>query len=128
MFNFETLTVNSGDMIMAYIKEDKIFDTTGKLIGRTEESYQTVLTSAKECEELLYTNNIWTRPKTPEQLNQELQEQIKAQSELMASMTDVISGLKDDINNMKKEKKDDAKKDSRNNVAKSNETKSSTVG
>ena len=96
MDNFQQF--NSG--FVAFVQQNKIYNSCGTLIGYTTDEYNKAVNTAKEFEKILYDKGILQKPKTPEEINRELQE-------AMRQMTLSIANLNAEINSLKKENRND---------------------
>lgn len=85
---------------VGFVQQNKIFNSCGTLIGYTAEEYNKAVSTAKEFEKILYDKGILQKPKTPEEINRELQEAMK-------QMTQSIANLNAEINSLKKESRND---------------------
>ena len=85
---------------VGFVQQNKIFNSCGTLIGYTAEEYNKAVQTAKEFEKILYDKGILQKPKTPEEINRELQEAMK-------QMTQSIANLNAEINSLKKESRND---------------------
>lgn len=98
-FNYKEINYNQSNFI-GYINQGKIFNQFHQQIGVVNEEYNKAIKTAKDFENVLYEKGILERPKTPEQINQELQNTIKQQQEALASMMQAISEMGDKISKL----------------------------
>ncbi len=87
-FNFNINTAFYG-----VVRDDKIYNQNGQLVGYTVEQYNKALETAKGFENILYEKGILTKPKTPEEINQEMQEAMNKMSLSIQALTKKIEIL-----------------------------------
>ena len=87
------------------MQNGKIFNSYGSPIGYTNDEYNKAIETAKGFQQKLIEAGILTKPKTPEEINQELQETLKQTQTMMAQMSATIVSLNDKVNKLE-EKKD----------------------
>lgn len=98
-FNYKEINYNQSNFI-GYINQGKIFNQFNQQIGVVNDEYNKAIKTAKDFENVLYEKGILERPKTPEQINQELQKTIKEQQAALASMMQAISEMGDKISKL----------------------------
>lgn len=106
-FNYERLSM-SNPTFLGYIQGDKIFNqATNQQIGVTNKQYNEAIETAKGFQQKLFDAGILEKPKTPEEINQELQAALKQTQTMMLEMSNTISALNQKVNAM--EEKSNAK-------------------
>lgn len=98
-FNYKEINYNQGNFF-GYISQGKIFNQFHQQVGVTIDEYNKAIKTAKDFENVLYEKGILERPKTPEQINQELQETIKQQQAALSSMMQAISDMGEKISKL----------------------------
>lgn len=98
-FNYKEINYNQSNFI-GYINQGKIFNQFHQQVGVINEEYNKAIKTAKDFENVLYEKGILERPKTPEQLNKELQNTIKQQQEALSAMMQAISEMGDKISKL----------------------------
>ena len=91
MDNYTNLYQNNG--FLGFIRDGKIFNSTGQQVGYTSDEYNKVIDVAKGYEKVLYEKGILTKPKTPEEINQELQNTLVQMQSAMVALADKIQKL-----------------------------------
>lgn len=86
------METNQG-LFWGYVQNGKIFNQVNQQVGVLMEEYQKAIDTAKKFEEVLYEHNILTRPKTPEEINAELQNTIQTLVSTVSSLNDKINKL-----------------------------------
>lgn len=79
-----------------FIKDGVIYNNNSVIIGRTEEKYQQALETAKKFEQKLIEAGIIQKPKTPEEINKELQQMIAEMAGTIATLSDKVKGLENE--------------------------------
>lgn len=103
-FNYERLSMTNTSFI-GYIQGDKIFNqATNQQIGVTNKQYNEALETAKGFQQKLFDAGILKKPKTPEEINQELQSALKETQSMMLQMSNTISALTEKVNAMEENK------------------------
>lgn len=95
----------SNQSFIGFVQNGKIFNSYGSPIGYTNDEYNKAIETAKGFQQKLIEAGILTKPKTPEEINQELQETLKQTQTMMAQMSATIVSLNDKVNKLE-EKKD----------------------
>ena len=90
---------------ICFIQNGKICNSYGQQIGVTTEEYNKAIDTAKGFQQKLIDAGILIKPKTPEEINQELQETLRQTQSMMAQMSATIVSLNDKVNKLE-EKKD----------------------
>lgn len=90
----------SQSTFIGYVYNNKIFNNYNQQIGVSNEEHKKALDVAKKYEEVLYEKGILERPKTPQELNQEMQDTLKKTQDMMAKMSETILSLNDKINHL----------------------------
>lgn len=98
-FNYKEINYNQSNFI-GYINQGKIFNQFHQQVGVVNEEYNKAIKTAKDFENVLYEKGILERPKTPEQINKELQNTIKQQQEALATMMTAISEMGEKISKL----------------------------
>lgn len=96
---------NYNQSFIGFIQGGKIFNSFSQPIGYTTEEYNKAIETAKGFQKKLIEAGILKQPKTPEEINQELQETLKQTQTMMAQMSATIVSLNDKVNKLE-EKKD----------------------
>lgn len=86
---------------IGYIQQGKIFNSFGQQLGVTSDEYNKAIETAKGFENILYDKGILQKPKTPEEINQELQSTLKQAQEMMSTMAQSIASLNDEVKLLK---------------------------
>lgn len=89
---------------IGFIQEGKIYNSYGMQLGYTVEEYKKAVQTAKDFEKILYDKGILQKPKTPEEINKELQETLKQTQITMQQMAQSIASLNLEINSLKGQK------------------------
>lgn len=90
---------------ICFIQNGKICNYSGQQIGVTNDEYNKAIDTAKGFQQKLFDAGILTKPKTPEEINQELQETLKQTQAMMLEMSNTIISLNEKVNKLE-EKKD----------------------
>lgn len=96
---------NNNQSFIGFVQNGKIFNSYGSQIGYTNDEYNKALETAKGYEKVLYDKGILVKPKTPEEINKELQETLKQTQSMMLEMSNTIVSLNDKVSKL--ESKDD---------------------
>lgn len=91
---------------IGFIQAGKICNSYGQQIGVTTDEYNKAIETAKGFEKILYEKGILTKPKTPEEINQELQNTLKQTQAMMVEMSNTIVALNDKVLKLEGDKKD----------------------
>lgn len=89
---------------IGYVQQGKIFNSFGQQLGVTSDEYNKAIETAKGFENILYDKGILQKPKTPEEINQELQQTLKQTQDMMASMAQSIASLNNEVKTLKDQK------------------------
>ena len=100
----QTIPPNTTSFI-GFVQNGKIFNSYGQQLGYVTDEYNKAIETAKGYEKVLYDKGILTKPKSPEEINQELQDTLRQTQAMMADMSSALVALSDKVNNL--EKKDD---------------------
>lgn len=95
----QSLPINAPSFI-AFVQNGKIFNSAGQHIGYVNEEYNKAIETAKGYEKVLYDKGILTKPKSPEEINQELQDALRQTQTMMADMSAALMSLSDKVNRM----------------------------
>lgn len=105
-FNYKEINYNQSNFI-GYINQGKIFNQFHQQVGVVLDEHKKAIDVAKgfqdkaeEYRNKLIEAGIITKPKTPEEINQELQNTIKQQQEALATMMQAISEMGDKISKL----------------------------
>lgn len=101
MENFYTNNQN----FICFIQNGKICNYSGQQVGVTTEEYNKAIDTAKGFQQKLIDAGILVKPKTPEEINQELQETLKQTQAMMLDMSNTIISLNEKVSKLE-EKKD----------------------
>ena len=85
---------------IGFIQAGKICNSYGQQIGVTTDEYNKAIETAKGFEKILYEKGILTKPKTPEEINQELQNTLKQTQAMMLDMSNTIVALNEKVNKL----------------------------
>lgn len=100
----QTIPPNTTSFI-GFVQNGKIFNSYGQQLGYVTDEYNKAIDTAKEYEKVLYDKGILTKPKSPEEINQELQEALRQTQAMMSDMSSALVALSNKVNSM--ENKDD---------------------
>lgn len=89
---------------IGFIQAGKICNSYGQQIGVTTDEYNKAIETAKGFEKILYEKGILTKPKTPEEINQELQNTLKQTQTMMLEMSNTIVSLNEKVNKLEESK------------------------
>lgn len=89
---------------IGFVQQGKIFNSYGQQLGVTSEEYNKAIETAKGFEKILYDKGILQKPKTPEEINQELQATLKQTQEMMSAMAQSIASLNNEVKTLKENK------------------------
>lgn len=103
MFENGSYNTNTQSFI-GFVQQGKIFNSYGQQLGVTSDEYNKAIDTAKRFEKILYEKGILQKPKTPEEINQELQATLKQTQDMMASMAQSISALNEEVKSLKENK------------------------
>lgn len=90
---------------ICFIQNGKIYNYSGQQVGVTTEEYSKAIDTAKGFQQKLIDAGILIKPKTAEEINQELQETLKQTQAMMLEMSNTIVSLNEKVNKLE-EKKD----------------------
>lgn len=93
---------------IGYIQQGKIFNSFGQQLGVSSDEYNKAIETAKGFETILYEKGILQKPKTPEEINQELQMTLRQTQEMMASMAQSIASLNCEVKSLKDQQNEQA--------------------
>lgn len=85
---------------ICFIQNGKICNSYGQQIGVTTEEYNKAIDTAKGFQQKLIDAGILIKPKTPEEINQELQETLRQTQSMMADMSKTIISLNDKVSKL----------------------------
>lgn len=100
MFENSPLNQQNAQSFLAFIQSGKICNAYGNQIGVTIEEYNKAIETAKGFQQKLFDAGILVKPKTPEEINQELQETLKQTQSMMLEMSNTIVSLNDKVNKL----------------------------
>lgn len=105
-FNYKEINYNQSNFI-GYINQGKIFNQFHQQVGVVLDEHKKAIDvangfqdKAEEYRNKLIEAGIITKPKTPEEINQELQNTIKQQQEALATMMQAISEMGEKISKL----------------------------
>lgn len=104
-FNYKEITSTQNTFI-GVVSNGKIYNSFNQQVGVTTEEYKKALDTAKEYQQILYDKGILTKPKTPEEINQELQETLKKTQAMMAEMSTSLVSLNEKVMKLESESKE----------------------
>nr|DAU20393.1 MAG TPA: Heat shock factor-binding protein 1 helix, Nucleus, TRANSCRIPTION.8A [Caudoviricetes sp.] len=106
---FENNTLNqyssNNQSFIGFVQNGKIFNSYGQQLGYITDEYNKAIETAKGFQQKLIEAGILVKPKTPEEINQELQETLKQTQTMMTEMSNTIISLNEKVNKLE-EKKD----------------------
>lgn len=88
---------NYSQSFVGFIQNGKINNYNGQQIGVTIDEYNKALEIAKGFQQKLIDAGILVKPKTPEEINQELQETLKQTQSMMLDMSKTIMSLNEKV-------------------------------
>lgn len=88
---------NYNQSFVGFVQNGKIFNSYGSPIGYTNDEYQKAIDTAKGFQDKLIEAGILIKPKTPEEINQELQATLKQTQTMMSEMSATIMSLNDKV-------------------------------
>lgn len=91
---------NYSQSFVGFIQNGKINNYNGQQIGVTIDEYNKALDIAKGFQQKLIDAGILVKPKTPEEINQELQETLKQTQSMMVDMSKTIMSLNEKVNRL----------------------------
>lgn len=97
---------NNNQSFIGFIQNGKINSYNGQQIGVTIDEYNKAVETAKGFQNKLIEAGILTKPKTAEEINQELQETLKQTQAMMLEMSSTISALNNKVSKLEEEKSD----------------------
>lgn len=89
---------------ICFIQNGKIYNYSGQQVGVTTEEYNKAIDTAKGFQQKLIDAGILVKPKTPEEINQELQETLKQTQTMMLEMSNTIVSLNEKVNKLEEKK------------------------
>lgn len=98
-FNYKEINYNQSNFI-GYINQGKIFNQFNQQVGVVNDEYNKAIETAKGFEKILYEKGILTKPKTPEEINQELQNTLKQTQTMMLEMSNTIVSLNEKVSKL----------------------------
>ena len=90
--------MDTNSSFIGFVQQGKIYNSYGLQIGYTSEEYDKAIRTAKEFEKILYDKGILQKPKTPEEINRELQETMKQMMQSIQNLNAEITTLKGTAN------------------------------
>lgn len=88
---------NNGSSFVGIAKDGRFYDTFGNLIGYSGEVYNKAIDTIKSYEKILYDKGILVKPKTAEEINQELQKTLQDTQAMMLEMSKSIQALSNKV-------------------------------
>ena len=104
-FNYKEISATQNTFI-GIVANGKIFNSYNQQVGVTNEEYKKALDTAKGYQDILYEKGILTKPKTPEEINQELQDTLRKTQEMMAEMSSSLVSLNEKVIKLDHESKE----------------------
>jgi hypothetical protein len=89
---------------ICYIQNGRIYNYLNQQIGVVTEEYNKAIETAKGFQQKLIEAGIITKPKTPEEINAEIQETLKQTQTMMLEMSNTIVSLNAKINKLEENK------------------------
>ena len=89
---------------ICYIQNGRIYNYLNQQIGVITEEYNKAIETAKGFQQKLIEAGIITKPKTPEEINAEIQETLKQTQTMMLEMSNTIVSLNAKINKLEENK------------------------
>ena len=89
---------------ICYIQNGRIYNYLNQQIGVVTEEYNKAIETAKGFQQKLIEAGIITKPKTPEEINAEIQETLKQTQTMMLEMSNTIISLNDKVNKLEDKK------------------------
>lgn len=117
---------NYNQSFVGFIQNGKINNYNGQQIGVTIDEYNKALDIAKGFQQKLIDAGILVKPKTPEEINAEIQETLKQTQTMMLEMSNTIVSLNAKINKLE-ENKDVKQANSNDNGKSLSTTRKNTV-
>jgi hypothetical protein len=111
---------------ICYIQNGRIYNYLNQQIGVVTEEYNKAIETAKGFQQKLIEAGIITKPKTPEEINAEIQETLKQTQTMMLEMSNTIVSLNAKINKLE-ENKDVKQANSNDNGKSLSTTRKNTV-
>lgn len=90
----------STQSFIGFIRNGKIFNSYGQQLGYITDEYNKAVETAKGFQQKLFDAGILTKPKTPEEINQELQNTLKQTQSMMLEMSNTIVALNDKVSKL----------------------------
>lgn len=85
---------------IGFVQNGRIFNSYGQQLGYINDEYNKAIETAKGYQKVLYEKGILTKPKSPEEINQELQDTLKQTQAMMLEMSNTIVTLSEKVNKM----------------------------
>ena len=105
---FENNTLNqynpNNQSFIGFVQNGKIFNSYGQQLGYITDEYNKAIETAKGFQQKLIEAGILVKPKTPEEINQELQETLKQTQTMMTEMSNTIISLNEKVNRLEERK------------------------
>lgn len=90
----------STQSFIGFIRNGKIFNSYGQQLGYITDEYNKAVETAKGFQQKLFDAGILTKPKTPEEINQELQNTLQQTQAMMLEMSNTIVALNDKVSKL----------------------------
>jgi hypothetical protein len=97
---------NYSQSFVGFIQNGKINNYNGQQIGVTIDEYNKAIEIAKGFQQKLIDAGILVKPKTPEEINRELQETLKQTQTMMLEMSNTIISLNEKVSKLEEIKDD----------------------
>lgn len=104
MNDYGNIFANNGTGFVGFVRDGKIYNSNGQQVGYINDEYNKAMQVARDYEKILYDKGILTKPKTPEEINQELQSALSKTQEMMATMASTITALNDKVQKLEGDK------------------------
>ncbi len=82
-------------LFWGYVQNNKIYNQANQQVGVVLSEYQAAVDTAKGFQDSLYEHGILKRPKTPEQVNEELNVTIQTLLSTVTTLNDKITKLEE---------------------------------
>lgn len=104
MNDYGNIFPNNGTGFVGFVRDGKIHNSNGQQVGYINDEFNKLMAVAKGYEQKLYDAGILTKPKTPEEINQELQTTLSKTQEMMATMASTITALNKKVQKLEGDK------------------------
>lgn len=104
---------NYSQSFVGFIQNGKINNYNGQQIGVTIDEYNKAIETARGFQQKLIDAGILVKPKTPEEINQELQETLKQTQSMMLDMSKTIVSLNEKVTRLEEKNVEQTNDDGR---------------